>query len=278
MTTPAGLPLQSDVEGTPDARPPLVLLHGLTFDRAMWRPALAELAHIDPGRHVLALDLPGHGGSPAWPSYDIESIADGVHAAVTAHGLRPPVVVGHSLAAWVAMDYAARYPVCGVVNVDTWLQMGQTTALAKSLAGEIRGAGFAAAWRLFEDSMHIEMLPESTRRLLRPTSAVRQDVVAGYWRFAFDWPAGQLAAFFDAIIARLRAHQVRYLFVAGHPVEAEYLDWLGQRLPQAAVHVLPDSGHFPQLAHPARFAAVLAATAQWPGALAAAPAHRDGAA
>jgi pimeloyl-ACP methyl ester carboxylesterase len=274
MTVHAEHNLQADVEGTPDGRPPLVLLHGLTFDRAMWRPTLAELTRIDPGRHVLALDLPGHGGSPALPCYDIESVADAVHAAVTSAGLRRPVIAGHSLAAWVAMDYAARYPVRGVVNVDTWLQMGQTIALAKSLAGEIRGGGFAAAWRLFEDSMHIEVLPESARRLLRPTSAVRQDVVAGYWRFAFDWPAEQLGAFFDATIAKLRANQVGYLFVAGHPVEPEYLSWLSQRLPQATVQVLPDSGHFPQLAHPAQFAACLAATAQWP----AAPAPEDGAA
>ena len=46
------------------ARPPLVLLHGLTFDR-LRRPSPAELRRIDPGRRVLALDLPGHGTSPA---------------------------------------------------------------------------------------------------------------------------------------------------------------------------------------------------------------------
>jgi pimeloyl-ACP methyl ester carboxylesterase len=55
----------------PDRRPPLVLLHGLTFDRTSWHPARAELATLDPGRQVLALDLPGHGESPAWASYDM---------------------------------------------------------------------------------------------------------------------------------------------------------------------------------------------------------------
>jgi pimeloyl-ACP methyl ester carboxylesterase len=51
------------VYARPDGRPPLVLLHGLTFDRAMRQPALAELRKTDPGRQVLALDLPGHGGA-----------------------------------------------------------------------------------------------------------------------------------------------------------------------------------------------------------------------
>lgn len=267
MTAPETGALKAGVSaGTPDGRAPLVLLHGRTFDSAMWRPALDELARIDPGRQVLALDLPGHGGSVPWPRYDIASVADAVHAAVTAARLRSPVVVGHSMAAWIAMDYAARYPARGILNVDTWLNMEQTITLAKSIADEIRGGGFATAWRLFEDSMHIELLPASAQRLLRPVSAVRPDVVAGYWRTVFDWSEERLAAFFDATIGKLRANQVSYLFVAGHPVDVEYLAWLGQRLPQAAVRVFPDSGHFPQLAYPTRFAGCLADTAQWPAA------------
>jgi pimeloyl-ACP methyl ester carboxylesterase len=47
------------------ARPPLVLLHGLTFGRSLGRPSLAELRRIDPRRRILTLDLPGHGTSPA---------------------------------------------------------------------------------------------------------------------------------------------------------------------------------------------------------------------
>ncbi len=66
--------LAGSLEGDPDRRPPLILLHGLTFDRTMWRPALAELRMIDLGRQVLAVDLPGHSESPAWRSYDIEGI------------------------------------------------------------------------------------------------------------------------------------------------------------------------------------------------------------
>ena len=79
--------LAGDLAGASDRRPPLVLLHGLTFDRTMWHPALAHLAELDPARQVLALDLPGHGESPAWPRYDLESLTDAVHQAVTEAGL-----------------------------------------------------------------------------------------------------------------------------------------------------------------------------------------------
>ena len=68
--------LAASLEGDSDRRAPLILLHGLTFDRTMWRPAMAELRKLDPGRQIFAVDLPGHGRSPAWPSYDFQGIAD----------------------------------------------------------------------------------------------------------------------------------------------------------------------------------------------------------
>jgi pimeloyl-ACP methyl ester carboxylesterase len=34
--------MAADLYGSADERPPLVLLHGLTFDRRIWRPVLAE--------------------------------------------------------------------------------------------------------------------------------------------------------------------------------------------------------------------------------------------
>ena len=255
--------LAGELSGWPDGRPPLVLLHGLTFDHTMWLPALAELRTTDPDRHVLALDLPGHGGSPAWPRYDLDSVAAAVHATVTAARLPEPVIVGHSMAAVIATVYAAGYPARGVVNVDQWLLVEEYAAAVKPLAGEIRGGGFAAAWRLFEDSMHADVLPEEARKLLRPVSSVRQDVVAGYWREAMDRPADEFAADLAAAIAKVRANGTGYLFIAGHEVEPGYRDWLSQELPQAAVEVWPGSGHFPHLAYPARFAGCLAATARW---------------
>jgi len=81
--------LACSLEGDTDHRPPLVLLHGLTFDGTMWQPAVSELRALDPGRRVLAVDLPGHGQSPAWPSYDFEAIADRVHRAVREAKLYP---------------------------------------------------------------------------------------------------------------------------------------------------------------------------------------------
>jgi pimeloyl-ACP methyl ester carboxylesterase len=251
--------LAADDWGESDARPPLVLLHGLTFDRSLWRPSLIELQRVDPGRRVLTLDLPGHGASQRWPSYDTESVASGVHRAVEEARLRSPVVVGHSIGGVIATAYAARYPTRGVINVDQSLQVAPFAALVRSLADKLRGPAFPAVWQMFAASMHIERLPEAGQELVRSSSQPRQDLVLGYWHEVLDRPARELADMVEATLAAVRASGVPYLVVTGDDLEPGYWSWLTEMLPHATVTVLPGSGHFPHIAHPGRFAACLAA-------------------
>ena len=102
--------LAADVDGDDNSRPPLVFLHGLTFDRTTWRPALDALALIEPRRRVVAFDLPGHGASPDQDSYDVDRVISTVHRAVEEASLDAPVMVGHSIGGVLATVYAARYP------------------------------------------------------------------------------------------------------------------------------------------------------------------------
>jgi len=255
--------LAADDVGGSDARPPLVLLHGLTFDRTMWQPALAQLVHIDPARRALAFDLPGHGESPDWESYDVDIVAHGVHRAVVEAGLDTPVIVGHSLGAIIAGVYASQFPTRGVVNVDQPLQTAAFVGFVQSIADQLRGPGFPEIWEQFAASMHIEMLPAGVQQLVRSTSNPRQDLVLGYWREVLELPASELAGRTSAGLAALRTADRPYLIVAGGDPEPDYRQWLNESIPQAVIAVLPGSGHFPHLAHPDRFAECLAATAQW---------------
>ena len=91
--------LVADSSGSPDGRPPLVFLHGLTFNRTSWRPVLDELDAIDPDRRIVAFDLPGHGDSRPLPIHDAEVVVAAVRGAVEAAGLDAPVMVGHSCVA-----------------------------------------------------------------------------------------------------------------------------------------------------------------------------------
>lgn len=253
--------LAADDSGESDARPPLVLLHGLTFDRTMWQPALAELRRIDPGRRALAFDLPGHGASDAWESYDIQSVVNGLQQALEEAELRDPVLVGHSLAAIVASLYASQYPTRGVINVDQPLATAAFAEFIQSIEEQLRGPGFPEIWQQFASSMHTDLLPEAARRLAESTTNPRKDLVLGYWREVLDRPVSDLADLTAQMLTGLRTAGVPYLIVAGAELDADYRQWITEVLPQAEITVMPDSGHFPHLAHPAQFAECLAASA-----------------
>src|SRR5947209_8715822 len=109
--------MAGDLLGRADDRAPVVLLPGLTFDRRIWRPVLEHLAEIDPGRHILSLDLPGHGDSPYQVPHSTEHLVELLQRAIERAGLSRPVLVGHSMAGGLASMYAARHPVSGVINV-----------------------------------------------------------------------------------------------------------------------------------------------------------------
>jgi len=258
--------LAADSGGESDDRPPVVLLHGLSFDRTMWRPALRELEHVDPGRRVLAIDLPGHGQSNHTGAYDIEQVAGAVHEAVAAAQLGAPIVVGHSMSAGIAAIYATTYPARGVVNVDQPLQIAPFAHLVKSLATKIRGPEFPAVWEQFAASFHTELLPPAAQELVRSTCDPRQELIAGYWRAVMDDPVEDTVDLVTRTVASMRAAKLPCVVVAGDELDAEYRDWLTGVLPQVEIVVWPRSSHFPNLAHPDRFARVLADTARWPAA------------
>jgi pimeloyl-ACP methyl ester carboxylesterase len=252
--------LVGDDQGEPDSRPPIVLLHGLSFDRRMWGPATTALRQIDPGRRTIAFDLPGHGESPGWDSYDVNSLAQGVHRAVTEANLDPPVIVGHSMSAVVATIYGARFPTAAVVNVDQPLEVAPFANLVKSLAGKLRGQEFPGVWEMFASSMHKELLPPDAQRLLN-SGTPDQALILAYWRQVLETTPEELVAMADAVAAELSAKRTPYLFVAGADLDAQQRRILNELLPQIALAVLPGSGHFPHLAHPERFAELLATCA-----------------
>ncbi|HEY4010098.1 MAG TPA: alpha/beta hydrolase [Acidobacteriaceae bacterium] len=96
--------------GARDAHEPsLVLIHGLMGTAEVFLPLIDA---IPAERHVIALDLPGAGGSerrrkmPATLAAASESVID----ALDALGLEQPVLVGHSHGAAVAMYLTSLYP------------------------------------------------------------------------------------------------------------------------------------------------------------------------
>ncbi|MEV4539822.1 alpha/beta fold hydrolase [Asanoa sp. NPDC049518] len=241
-------------------RPPLVLLHGLSFDRHQWSPVGAELARLDPGRRVLALDLPGHGASVARRRYGLDEVARTIHDAVVDAGLDAPVVVGHSLGGVLATMYAAAYPTRGVVNVDQPLLPGGFATMLRRVKPVLRGPDYAQVWQSLMDRMGVDLLPPDARRLVEATGTPEQDLLLGYWNELLTEPAERLVDRRKSDLAIIRAGGVAYHYVTGAEPDPAYRRWLEAALPDVAVTVLPGSGHFPHLAHPREVAGILAAT------------------
>jgi len=96
---------------------PVLLLHGLLFDRTMWWPAAAALAGAR--CTIVAPDLPGHGQSPPRDHCRLEDLAG--HLATLVHQLglhRAPIVVGHATSARLATTFAAGYATHDLLIVD----------------------------------------------------------------------------------------------------------------------------------------------------------------
>jgi pimeloyl-ACP methyl ester carboxylesterase len=241
-----------------------VLLHGTTFDRRMWHPALEHLGMIDPGRRVLALDLPGHGESPDSSSYTLPALVERIHEAVVEADLRAPVVVGHSGATGTATLYAAEHATRGVVAVEGTLRVGGFAELVQSLEPMLRGPGFDEMWsRISGGVFGLDEVTPEVRDFVLATSRPRQEIVLGYWQDLFDRTPEELEALVVGGAAAIRQAGITYLVLTGHELSPEDSAWMRTLLPDARTEVWTGSGHFPHLAHPQRFAELLAETAQW---------------
>ena len=256
--------LAADSYGIDDERAPLILLHGLSYNRAMWAPTLTELHRIDPDRRVLAVDLPGHGESPSWPEYDERTIVATLHDAAVEAGLDAPVVVGHSAAGIVATLYAAMEPCRGVVNVDAAPEPGvPIAALLKSLADRLDPDGFPAVWQMFVASMRQDLLPPDMRELLRRNTTPDRDLLVGYWQWLLTNSAEDIDTWLDLLLRAVRESGLHYVVVSGQELPPGQAAWLVESLPQIELQSWAGSGHFPHLAHPRRFARLLQQSGRW---------------
>jgi pimeloyl-ACP methyl ester carboxylesterase len=140
---------------------PVVLIPGILFDRMMWWPAAADLR---PHAAVVAVDLPGHGGSAVRPRYDPDDLVADLAALVADLGTtRAPVVVGHGASAALAVHFAARYAAHAVVTVDAF------------------GDGSRPAHReAYLARMRLDALPARHRDLVRP--AADPELLTAYGR------------------------------------------------------------------------------------------------
>ena len=89
-------------------RPLVVFLHGAGMDHSVWALQSRWFAHH--GHRVLAVDLPGHGGSAGPALTEIGALAEWTARLIGAVGAERAALVGHSMGALIGLETAARHP------------------------------------------------------------------------------------------------------------------------------------------------------------------------
>ena len=119
---------------------PVVLIHGVGLRADCW---FQQMDVLSSDYQVFALDMPGHGLSRAISSSQptLNDFIDEVHHAFAEVVAQPAVIVGHSMGALIAIEYASRYPenCLGVIALNAVYQRTQAAKLAvKERAQQLR--------------------------------------------------------------------------------------------------------------------------------------------
>lgn len=227
--------------------PPIVFLHGMSWDRRIWQPVVAGLQ----GRfRCVALDLPGHGGSadlPATADYEYGALAARLHRMLAGLGITRPLIVGHSLGGAIASFYAGLFPVQGVVNLDQSLRMAPMVASLDGLKDVIRTDAFPALWAEFFRGLGLAHLPRETAAWAQSLSRPRQEIVLNYWDPLFGEKGARMQ---DHLDAHLRKIAAPYVAIHGRLPDNGYRAWLRARLAHAEIHETGVACHMPHLLAP----------------------------
>ncbi len=247
-----------------DQGSPVVLLHGGGADSAMlsWREAIPVLAvdHV-----VYASDWPGYGGSQVLPGeYSLEKLVACLDGLLDQCGLAKASLVGLSMGGGAAIGYALAHPerIDRLVLVDPYgLQkkaprqrisyfyiripflIGATWSAMRRDRGMVR----AALKSIFADPAQV------TDELIDETFAAAQDPQPGksfysFQRYEITWNGTR--TFYGARMAEIKAPT---LFIHGEKDTLVPLDEIRaavERMPDACLEVMENTGHWPPREHP----------------------------
>jgi pimeloyl-ACP methyl ester carboxylesterase len=249
--------------------PVLLAVHGIASDSQAWRAALPLLARR---ATVIAPDLPGHGASAKAPGdYSLGSLASSLRDLLVKLGHERATLLGHSLGGGVAMQFSYMFPerterlvlvssgglgrsVSPLLRAATLpgselaiaATIGPITALGRAGAAAVRRLGLRFSPDLGEVGRGFATLADregrvaflDTLRSVVNFSGQRVDASDRLY-LASGMPTLLLWGERDPIIP------------AGHGRRAQ------ERMPGSRLVMFADSGHFPQIDDPHRFAATV---------------------
>jgi pimeloyl-ACP methyl ester carboxylesterase len=251
------------LEAGPLDAPPVVLVHGLAATNASMLPLIAALSH---DFHVLAPDLPGHGGTEArGDAHRAEYLGNWLLAFLRETCDQPAVLVGNSLGGRTSLEAALTSPdeVRGLVLLCpavAFRKLRQFVPLVRLVRNEIaalpirvprsvamRGLhGLFAEPSRLDDTWYDAAMDEFIRVL--NIRANRLAIFSALRHVYLDEPFGE-SGFWD----RLPHLEPPALFLWGdhdNLVPAGFSRFVAEALPNAQSVVIESCGHVPQFEHP----------------------------
>lgn len=226
----------------------LVFVHGSGDSAQVWAP----LIHLLPQYQSIALDLPGHGALIAEPgsaTMSVSEYAAFVQAELTRHRLTNPTLIGHSLGGAIALQLALE--ALSAVGRIVLVGSGARLRVAPAFLQDARRAG-------------PQGVPTITRMSFAEDHVVQADAYqAGRAPTAPGVLYRDLAACdrFDVMAEVERITQPALLVVGAgdRMTPPKYAEYLHARLPNSALVVIPDAGHYAQIEQPQAVADALRA-------------------
>jgi pimeloyl-ACP methyl ester carboxylesterase len=236
--------LNMDSRGTGDT--PVLFLHSFAGDCTHWSPVLEALA---PRRRVVAFDFSGHGLSPAVRGrYSIRRLTEDVLTVANAQNLEHFVLVGHSMGAQVAAEFAAGAPqrVKKLILVDAPPAPGAIPADAvKQIRESLMRDPYATVEQFWQQGPFVGARPETERRLLASLHKLARNAAVELTDEALG---------FDARVPLRQYHGPKFAIVTGandSPLSLQHA------VPDIEYAVIEGTGHWIQLDRPGEFIAVL---------------------
>lgn len=233
-----------DSRGSGDT--PVLFLHSFAGDCTHWSPVLEALA---PRRRVVAFDFSGHGLSPAARGrYSVRRLAQDVLTVANAQNLEQFVLVGHSMGAQVAAEFAAAGPqrVKKLILVDPPPAPGAIPAEAvKQIRESLAQDPYATVEQFWQQAAFVGARPETERRLLTSLRKLARNAVVELTDEALGY---------DARVALRQYHGPKFAIVTtanDTPLSLQHA------LPDVEYAVVEGTGHWIQLDRPTEFIAVL---------------------